>query len=179
MRKNFVWPMVCMSMIFTIALFGCGGGGTSNAISGAVVPDTMTVTISGPSGTVTKTYTKGSYDTQGHLNPDMISYVSPSNTTIIELADVSTTQVDRVDIVVFGTTPQSYPIDSSNSLLTAVYVNNVYTSMFSSPSGTVTLSSIGNVGEKINGTFDATVTSDTNASDTLKISGTFSVTRGS
>ena len=178
MSKNIVWPMVCMSMIFTIALFGCGGG-TSDVISGAVAPDTMTVTISGPSGTVTKTYTKGSSDTQGHVNPAMISYVSPANTTIIDLADVSTTQVDRMTIVVSGTAPQSYSVDSANSLITTFYENNTYSSTFSSPSGTVTLSSIGNVGEKINGTFDATVTSDTNTSDTLKISGTFSVTRGS
>jgi len=47
MRKNIVWTVLCI--IVTIALLGCGGES-----SGGSAPDTITITISGQSGTLQK-----------------------------------------------------------------------------------------------------------------------------
>jgi hypothetical protein len=85
-------------------------------------------------------------------------------------------------MAVEGNTPQSYPTGVAtlaNSIAYNIYDTHYlsYTSLFSDTSGTITLSSIGNPGEKITGTFDAVVTLLTNTFDTLCISGTFSVTR--
>ena len=87
-----------------------------------------------------------------------------------------------INIDVNGNTAQSYNTgggDFTSNISYETYnpSSQSYMSMFSSTNGTITLSSIGNVGEKINGTFDAIVASVTNTSDILKISGTFSVTR--
>ena len=178
MGKNIVWVVACLML--TIALFACGGGVSSDP----VVADTMTVTISSPSGTVTKTYTEGTYNAQGHLDPDLGSYVSALNNTQIELhSGGSNTQgAMSIGISVEGNTPQSYPTGVStpaNVITYGIYDTHYlsYTSLFSSTSGTITLSSIGNPGEKITGAFDSVVTLLTNTSDTLRISGTFSVTR--
>jgi hypothetical protein len=179
MRKNFVWSGAFL--IFTIALFACGSGS-----SDPVAADTMTVTVSGPSGSMTKTYTKGTNSTLGHPDPDLYFYVTASISprTGIEL---HTTQGDMFLVMsitgnvasVGSNTPQSYPTGFTTPGNTITYsgydTNHIeYSSLFSSTSGTITISSIGNAGDKIAGTFDAVVTDTTN---TLRVSGTFSVTR--
>jgi hypothetical protein len=178
MRRNLVWIVVCLML--TIALFACGGDGSSDPVAA----DTMTVIISGPSGTVTKTYTEGTYNAQGHLDPDLGSYVTTLNNTQIELhSGGSNTQGSTIiNITVEGNTAQSYPTGVStpaNDITYQIYDAHYlsYTSLFSNTSGTITLSSVGNPGDKITGTFDAVVSLLTNTSDTLRISGTFSVTR--
>jgi hypothetical protein len=174
MKKNMVWVVVCLML--TIALFDCGGGGGGS--SDPVAADTMTVTISSPTGTVTKTYTEGTYNTLGHLDPDLFTYVFTAlNQIEIELhSEGSNTQGATVILIsVEGNTPQSYPIGITTPANYIEYVSDdTHSSLFSSTSGTITLSSIGNAGKKIIGTFDAIVT---DTSNTLRILGTFSVTR--
>ena len=181
MRKNILWILVCIML--PIALSGCGSGGNSDE-DVANTADTMTVTISGTSGTVTTTYTEGSYNSHGNFDTDLISYVTASNNTQIELhSGESNTQGSTIiNIAVAGNTPQSYPTGIAtpeNCITYDIYYTHYqsYTSLFSGTSGTITLSSMGNVGEKITGTFDAVVSLLTNTSDTLRISGTFSMTR--
>jgi hypothetical protein len=159
--------MTCI--LLAVALYGCGGGDSGSSA------DTMTVTISGPSGTTTTTYVEGTYNAQGYLDPDLSSFVTTSLTRIDLISQVSSTQPTGVKITVLGATAQTYPAGQSAIFY---YTNNQsYDSLISNTSCTVTLSSIGNVGEKITGTFDAVVSLLTNTYDTVRISGTFSVMR--
>jgi hypothetical protein len=178
MRRNMVWTVLCI--IFTIALFGCGGGS-----SGDSAPDTMTLTISGQSGIVTKSFTEGSYNSQGNLDPLLISFVTASNGTGIQLhSGVPNTQGSMgLGIMVYANTPGSY---QTGGTMPWGYIDygifdpqyEGYSSVISSAIGTVTLSSIGNnVGEKITGSLDVVATHLTNTSNTVRIAGTFSVTR--
>jgi hypothetical protein len=180
-KMKILWPAI--NILIAIALSACSGGSSSG---GAITntADTMTVTISGPSGTVTKTYTEGSYNSQGNLDPDLTSYITASNNTQIELhsGGSNTPGSTIINISVEGNTAQLYPTgiaNPANSILYEIYDThyNSYTSLFSSTSGTITLSTVGNVGGKITGTFDAVVSLLTNTADTLTISGTFNVTR--
>jgi hypothetical protein len=127
---------------------------------------------------------EGSYNAQGHLDPNLISYVTASSNTQIELhSGESNTQGSTIiSIAVDNKTPQSYPTGIATPVNTITYEYydthyQSYTSLFSSTSGTITLSSVGNTGEKITGTFDAVVSLLTNTSDTLKISGSINITR--
>jgi hypothetical protein len=176
MRKNILLTVI--GMMFTIFLFSCGGGSSDGS-----APDTMTVTISGPTGTTTTTYSEGTYNSQGTLDPNLISYVTHSNETRIELHNSMTIypQFVSIGIIINSNTPQSYPLCNppTNSVSYSAY-HQSYISIDSNPCGTVTISSIGNVGDKITGTFDVSLislTSSTNTSDTVKISGSFNVTR--
>jgi hypothetical protein len=153
-----------------------------NATDGA--PDTIAVTISGQSGTVTTTYTEVSYNAQDTLAPDMISYVTASIDTRIYLhsGGAYTQGATSLSIDIGGITPQSYTLGGVNPRNVITYAvfdtqHQPYTGFFLSTSGTVTLSSIGNVSAKINGDFDALFTNLTNTSETLRISGTFNVMR--
>jgi hypothetical protein len=110
----------------------------------------------------------------------LYSYVTAINTTVIALqSGESYTQRTLINITINGNTPQSYPIDLlANNPIDIFYETNngTYATIFSNPSGTITISSIGNVGEKITGSFDAIAT-HMSYTDTIRISGTFSVTR--
>lgn len=176
MRKGIMRAAVFMMV--GIGLAACGGGGGSSAGGGD--PDTMTVIVTGASGTTTATYTEGPYNNNGLLDPSLSSFVTPSSTSV-SLCTQSTgaTCAVSMTISVRGVTPQSYPTGTSNTPTQITYrANNLtYSSIYSGTTGTITLASIGNVGEKITGAFDTVVTNMTNSSDTLGISGTFSVTR--
>jgi hypothetical protein len=80
-----------------------------------------------------------------------------------------------------GNTPGSYPVDPGYVNSSVMYSSNgiPYDNLLSNTSGTIILSTVGNVGENITGTFDAEVVSllATNTTDTLRISGSFSITR--
>ncbi len=169
------WGVVTAALMCCMVLTACGGGGGGTSAGGGVA-DTMTATVSG----VTTTYTEGTYNTQGFLDPDMSSFATTSNTFISLCSGVSSiTCTTLVNISIRGNTPQSYPTGTTNSPTQITYSTNnqTYSSIYSSTIGTVTLSSVGNIGEKITGTFDAVVTNMSNSSDTLGISGTFSVER--
>ena len=177
MRKNIVWTVLCI--IVTIALLGCGGES-----SGGSAPDTITITISGQSGTVTKTFAEGSYNSQGRLDPYLISFVTTSNGTSIQLYSGLTNTYGSMalGIMISANTLGSYQTGGTMSWAYVEYgffdpSYEGYSSVISSTTGTVTLSSIGNVGEKISGSLDVVVTHLTNTFNTLRIAGTFNVTR--
>ncbi len=181
MKKNVMWMILYIS--FTIALSGCGGG-NSGGNSVGLDQDTITLTVSGPSGTHTTTYIEGTYNSQGELDPNMLSYVTALNETHIQFLSGQpwTSGSTGFVIVVNDNKAQAY---STGGLPYGGYIdydffdpnNNHYTSLYSTESGTITLSSVGNVGEKITGTFDIPVSNPTNTSDTLRLSGNFRVTR--
>ena len=177
MKKNIMWMILYIS--FTIALSGCGGGA-----SGDLDPDTITLTVSGPSGTLTTTYIEGTYNAQGKLDPNLLSYMTASNDTHIQLQSGLpwASGSSGIWIAFFDNKAQAYstggfPYDGFLDYDFYDTNNNHYTSLYSTESGTITLSSIGNVGDKISGTFNVPVTNPTNTSETLKLSGSFSVTR--
>ena len=151
----------------------------------AGVPDTLSFTMSNLSGTVTNTTcTEGSHDAQGYLDPDLISYLTGSTQTRIQLHSGGTyTQgATLLTMDIGGTSLQSYPLGTAgpgNSISYSVYdtQNQPYTGYYSATSGTITLTGTGNVGDKITGTFDAVVSKWTNTADAFTISGAFSVTR--
>ncbi len=186
MRNIIVWSMFCI--IFTTALLSCSSGSTSNSES---APNTMTVTVADITGTITSTFTQGSLTTssQGYsyLDPIMTADVLPSNHVYIELrSGMSNTQtVTILGIETENTTAQSYSIAANHpSYISYNSGGQWYATFFSSnPTGTIVLDSVGNVGEKITGSFDAIVTDGTITSapgnvDTRRVSGTFSVKRG-
>jgi hypothetical protein len=155
-------------LILSFALSACSDGGTSGSA------DMMTISVSSPTGTVTSSYTEGS---QGNLTPYLSSDVTATHIYIALVTDPhDMNSSTNVSIAAIGdNTPQSYSLGSNSPSWIACHINNQsYLNVLSSPSGTITISSIGNMGEKITGTFDAVVTS---TSSTLNISGTFSVTR--
>jgi len=178
MRTNIEWAVISITLILT--MFGCSGGSSPSGGSS----DTMAVNISGPSGTFTSIYTAGS-NTAPLNYPQFGANISATNNTRIYMISGITapgSNAVTINIDVNGNTAQSYNTgggDFTSNISYETYnpSSQSYMSMFSSTNGTITLSSIGNVGEKINGTFDAIVASVTNTSDILKISGTFSVTR--
>jgi hypothetical protein len=176
--------------LFTIVLLSCSGKDNSG---GSITSDTMTVTVTDLSSTLTSIFTEGSYTTspQGfsYIDPSLDSYVTPANKLGIELRSgmsLSNAPAPREAIIIGidGNATGTYSIDATGLSYISYLINDqLYASYFSSsPSGTIVISSIGNVGEKITGSFDALVTrgsltpSAGNA-DTRTISGTFSVTR--
>lgn len=182
MRKNIVWAVSLILII--IALSGCSG-----VSSGDSARDTMSVTISSPTGaTTTTTYTEGTYSTNStgysFLNPNVFAYIDAFNVTTIRLQywdGVSTGSPYNtiIHMQIIGNTPGLYPSGDRymGNDISCDTNDQPYTSIFSNTSGTITLSGVGNVGDKITGTFDAVVSRLTNTNDTLRISGSFSVTR--
>jgi hypothetical protein len=163
-------------LILSFALSACSGSDTSGGdITSSA--DTMTVTVPSPTGTATTTYTEGS---QGYLVPWLSSNVTPTHIYITLHSDPHniTSSTNIYIAAIGGNTPQSYPLDINNSpsFINCDINNQTYSSALSSPSGTITISNIGNMGKKITGAFDAVV-AGTSSTDTLNISGTFSVTR--
>lgn len=121
-----------------------------------------------------------------NLDPIMSADVLPSNHIAIQLrSGMSNTQTATILLIeTEGNAVQSYAIAANNPLYISYNNGNQdYATFFSSaPSGTIIYSRIGNVGEKITGSFDAIVTLGsitpvTGATDTRRVSGTFSVTR--
>ncbi len=185
MKSLFVWTVFCI--IFTSAVLGCSGSTSNNGST----PDTMTLAVTDISGTLTSTFTEGSptISPQGYsyLDPNINADVLPSNHIYIQLrTGMSNTQTATIlGIETEGNTAQSYSIAANNpSYISYSIGNQTYATYFSStPSGTITLFSVGNIGDKISGSFDAIVTLGTSTpvtgtTDTRRVSGTFSVTRG-
>jgi hypothetical protein len=182
MSKN----IICAILFILLTIASSSGCGSS---SGNRSPDTMTVTISSPSGSATTTtYTEGSYSTNSTgnsgPNPDLSSYITASSMTNIELHywdGISSGTTVALVMSINGNTPGSYPVDPGYVNSSVMYSSNgiPYDNLLSNTSGTIILSTVGNVGENITGTFDAEVVSllATNTTDTLRISGSFSITR--
>ncbi len=159
MRKNILWILVILLLILT--LISCSSSSGS-------VADTMTVTISDPSGTATTAYTEHYYsEGQAHFDPYLISYSTSSYTTIYLF---SYTPWTMIEIQIKGNTPGSFPVNATD---TSIFYQTDNQYLISQNVGTITLQSIGNVGDKISGSYEAVFTSGTSTN----ISGYFSVTR--
>jgi hypothetical protein len=175
MRKNIVWTV--LYMLVTVA--SAGGCGNS---SGDRARDTMTVTISSPSGpTTTRTYEEGSYSSN---NPYLRAYITALNEVQIEFHywdGVSVGSTEVLNMLVMGNTPGLYSVDPGFINSSIMYSSNgpAYDNLRSSTGGTIILSAVGNIGENITGTFDTEVVSllETNTTDTLRITGSFRITR--
>ena len=179
MRKG-IMRVVCTYVL--IGLAACSGGGSSSG--GGSAADTMIVTITDQSTSVTTTYTEAGFNTYGYLDPNLSSHVTTSADTWVLLSTGSTgSSIDlSINIAVRGNTPGSYPTGttaSSTFISYTTYTTGIqsYNSQKSSSTGTITLTSVGNVGEMITGSFDAIVTHISYPTDTRGISGTFSVKR--
>ena len=172
MQKRVVWVVLCMMV--TAGLVACGGGGGTS--DNGAEADKMTVTVSSPTGVEATTYTEGPYNVNGNLDPNISALVLTN--TIISLCSggTSTMCATQISIMARGNTPQSYPTGTAGTPTQITY-NYKYSSVSSSDTGTVTLTSVGNVGEKITGSFSAVVANMSNPTDTRGISGTFSVKR--
>ncbi len=184
MRNNVRWSV--FFMIFVTVLLGCSSGSSNSGST----PDTMTVTVADASGTLTTIYTEGSPTTSPHgysyLDPIMTADVLPSNHISIQLrSGMSNTQTETIILLeTENNTAQSYSITSNSPTYVSYNIGGQdYATYFSStPSGTIVLDSVGNVGDKITGSFDAivtlgSITPATGTTDTRRVSGTFSVIR--
>ena len=107
MQKKIVW--VVLYILITIASFG--GCGSS---PGGSTRDTMTVTISSPSGTATtRTYEEGSYSTNAIDSSYLNAYITALNETQIEFHywdGVSVGSTVILNMHVIGSTPGLYPV---------------------------------------------------------------------
>ncbi len=72
--------------------------------------------------------------------------------------------------------PQFYTVDDQ-TLLTLTYCKSGNSIIYSATSGTITISSVGEAGEPITGSFDVILTCITNCAGTTSASGTFFATR--
>jgi len=180
MRRIFgIVSAVSFVVIFSAA---CGGGGGGEKGGSA---DTMTVSISGPTGEGTKKYTEGPINSYGYYDPSMEADIYPTTgTTWITLSSGVTGGPTMPSTVIniytsdHATGPHAITGNCSTSALTCVsYSVNGQTYDSISSSGTVTIDSIGSVGQPVIGSFSAVVAVLTAPSTTMAISGTFNVKR--
>jgi hypothetical protein len=173
MRKRFgILLLVLFTAVFLSACGESGGGG--------VAADTMTVTIGGNS----QLYTEGPINSYGYYDPYMEADIyQDTGRTIIMLTSGETgigMPPTLVNIVTSGHAEGDYPITGGSGTPGTTYVaytdhGQHYDSIVSS--GTVTIESIGNVGQPVIGSFSAVVALSTAPGTTLAISGTFNVMR--
>ena len=182
------------AMIFDVLfvmplLFSCGGSGGGDGVTvNDGIGNTMTVTIATQSpmggGIGTTTYTEGAINGYGYYDPDMEAdiYQTSGRTEIMLSSGVTggpTLPVTLINIVTSGHTAGAYPItgDGTAGLTTYIsYKDNAESHNSIISSGTVTIDSIGNVGEPVIGSFSAVVLC-TSPSHTHAISGTFNMKR--
>jgi hypothetical protein len=186
MKKNILLVTVCM--IVLIVLVGCGTGEDGGIVGvagggggGYSAADTMTVSLQDSTGVMTATLTEGLYNSLGYLDPDLYSAVdttTPQTAIYLCSGYTGTMCTGYIGITATGSTQQTYPTGPGIST-EVLYVSNdqYYSSFWATNAGSVTLTSIGNVGEKVTGSFNAEIALVSNPSDTKRISGSFSVTR--
>jgi len=182
------WPalvvVVVLSMLSSCGGSGGGGGGTMNDGIG----NTMTVTVATlfPAGQTVSTtpYTEGAINGYGYYDPDMEADIyQDSGRAIIMLSSGvtggPTPPLTLINIVTSGHTAGAYPITGDGTAGLTTYISykddtESHNSIISS--GTVTIDSIGNVGEPVIGSFSAVVLC-TSPSHTHAISGSFNMKR--
>ena len=160
-----------IALLFALSLLSaCGGGGGGSTTGGGSGGDTMTVNIVSLSTPTTTTAYTGNLTT----TPALFGMVSTQ--TAVEMASPAV----QVDLCGNGVTAAPYSITTPYLACTGLrYSLNSGAAIFSSTTGTITLTSVGNVGQQITGSFDAIVsqTTPSNLANTLRIWGTFSVNR--
>ncbi len=182
----FTWIVLIFSLVM---LASCGGGGGGNGVSGnSGIGNTMTVSVTteggmgGGIGTVT--YTEGSINGYGYYDPDMEADIYPDTGRMIIMLSSGVTGSGSPDIsiniVTSGHTAGAYPITgTSGTPGVTTYINYKDGSEYHDgviSSGTVTIDSIGNVGDPVIGSFSAVVLCSS-PTHTHGFSGTFNMKR--
>ena len=175
-RRFWFFSVLITAVVVTMA--ACGGGDDG----GGGAADMMEITITSSTGTTTTPYIEGPINIHGYYDPYMEANIAASTgRTWITLSSGVVGGATPPDIVINIVTDdhlaKGYPITGDGGPGITTYIsytdNGVrYGSIISS--GTVTIESIGNVGDPVKGTFNAVVDS---GADTLTISGTFNVKR--
>jgi hypothetical protein len=173
MRKRHAWILSLIIILAVVVFAACGGGGGGGGNAGSA--STLTATV----GAGTTTYTEGPINNIGYYDPSFSGDSAPGVGTLITMCSgVSTTCDILINIRTADATPGPYPITGGSSTPTYIVYSDHgqhYYSILSS--GTVTLTSVGNVGQPITGSFQAVLELWTVPTSTLAISGTFSVLR--
>jgi hypothetical protein len=176
-------------LIFSLAiLMSCGGGGGGGVGGNSGIGNTMTVIVKTESGTgetasITP-YTEGSINGYGYYDPDMEADIYPDTGRMIIMLSSGVTggtpPDTTINIVTSGHTAGAYPIDGTSAM------NGIYTYITYKDgseyhdgvisSGTVTIDSIGNVGDPVIGSFSGVVLCSA-PSHTHGFSGTFNMKR--
>ncbi len=189
MKSGFFKGMVLIFLLTVLVSCGGGGGGGGGDGGNGGIGNTMTVVVKTESGTgetmsITP-YTEGPINGYGYYDPDMEADIYPdTGRTIIMLSSGvtggDTPPATLINIVTSGHTAGVYPIDGTSGMQ-GIYTYIMYKggseyhdSVISS--GTVTIDSIGNVGEPVIGSFNAVVLC-TSPTHTHAISGTFNMKR--
>lgn len=164
--KNLFLILLVLSLAITAGSCGGDGGGGS-----AGPTSTMTLTQNYTS----TTFTDGTTNSSGYYDPSFSADVYPAPRTLVTMCSgVSAgTCAKLVNVSAGGATPGSYTIDCSSTYVTYTYDSFPYFCK----SGTVTLASVGAVGEPITGSFNAVLSLSGYQSITIDLSGTFSVIR--
>ncbi len=177
-------------LIFSLVILAsCGGGGGGDGVGGnSGIGNTMTVTVTteggmgGGIGTVT--YTEGPINGYGYYDPDMEADISPDTGRMIIMLSSGvmggTPPDTTINIVTSGHTAGAYAIDGTSAMhgiytyITYKDGSEYHDGVISS--GTVTIDSIGNVGDPVIGSFSAVVLCSS-PSHTHGFSGTFNMKR--
>ena len=156
-------------------LTACGGGGSTDGNSAA---STMTVMIGGGG---TATYTEGPINNLGYYDPSFSGDNAAGQGTLITMCS-GVNGPDPCNVLINIRTsdmiPGGYTIaGGTNTTTYFMYMTQgqYYDSLVSK--GTITLTSVGGVGEPITGSFQAVLGLRSSGTTTIGISGTFSVIR--
>jgi hypothetical protein len=167
------------------AIAGCGGGGGPST-GGAGSASTMTVTLatgSGMSGGIgTTTYTEGPINNFGYYDPSFSGDIAAGAGMLITMCSGVTGAGPcnvLINVNTSGWTPGGYLVTGGTSTTSTYLLYMEQGQYFDgiASKGTVTLTSVGNVGEPIEGSFQAILALRTNSSTTIEVSGVFSVVR--
>lgn len=185
MKKELLFgaSVLALHALLVISFSGCGGSGSSSGGSGG--SSTLSITVSSGTGTTSGSssaeYTEGHINEIGEYDPSFGGAAEPGAGTLITLCSgVTITGYCSVmiNIRTSDTTPGGYTIvgaTNTNSYIMYMASGQYYDSIASK--GTITLTSVGNVGQPITGTFDAVLGLRSIGTPTIGVSGTFSVIR--
>ncbi len=185
--RLYLMVLFCLSSLIVSCGGGGGGGGDGVGVNSGV-GNTMTVTITtengGGAGVGTVTYTEGFINGYGYYDPDMEADIYPDTGRMIIMLSsgvVGGSPPDlTINIVTQGHTAGAYPIDGTSAMqgmytyITYKDGSEYHDGVVSS--GTVTIDSIGNVGDPVIGSFSAVVLCSS-PTHTHGFSGTFNMKR--
>lgn len=183
---KYFWTKLTTIVFILVLVSACGSGGGGSASNGggdgsnivggfAPTGDTIAVSIwSLSTSTTTTTYAGDQYD------PIMTAQTfTTNNKTYIDMGsgyDVVTQSTKRtLDLAVGGTTVGTYTFSSPTGTTGILYSD--VPKLYQGTTGAVTITSIGNVGQPVIGTFNATLGCASGCTGTIGMSGSFSVTR--
>lgn len=156
-------------MLFLIILAGCGDNKASQFSF-----DTMTVTIEKTGAEPNTTmYTEGAFDPvlTGHIDAGRTAINLCFGTLGGGCAEVF------LDIELIADREGTYSVSGTNFIVYQAGGSALSTYRSIQSMGTITLSSVGGVSQKITGSFDTIAELISQRSNTIRLSGVFSVTR--